>query len=50
MRILKLVASGFRSYKNECVFEDFDDGINVIVGRNGTGKSNLFDGMLVILV
>ena len=43
MHIKSLKISGFKSYKDQVTQdEDFSEGFNVIVGRNGAGKSNLF--------
>ena len=45
MPFIKQVSlSGFRSYKDQLDIEPFSEHHNVIVGRNGTGKSNFFDG------
>jgi len=35
---------GFKSYKEASISEPFSPGINVVVGANGSGKSNFFHG------
>lgn len=49
MRIKRVVISGFKSYKEQVVFDEFAPGVNVIVGRNGSGKSNFFDAIRFVL-
>lgn len=36
---------GFRSYKDQVAVEPFSKEHNVVIGRNGTGKSNFFDAI-----
>ena len=38
-----------RSYKDQTVIEPFSPGTNVIVGRNGSGKSNFFAAIRFVL-
>ena len=38
-----------RSYKDQTVIEPFSPGHNVIVGRNGSGKSNFFAAIRFVL-
>ncbi|KAL1836153.1 hypothetical protein VTJ49DRAFT_5529 [Mycothermus thermophilus] len=40
---------GFKSYKDQTVIEPFSPGTNVIVGRNGSGKSNFFAAIRFVL-
>ena len=47
MHIKQLVINGFRSFRNQSEIEPFSAGHNVIVGRNGSGKSNFFDAIQV---
>jgi chromosome segregation ATPase len=48
MHIKRITLSGFKSYKSETVIE-FEEGLNLIVGRNGHGKSNVFDAIRFVL-
>ena len=51
MHIKSLKISGFKSYKDQVTQdEDFSEGFNVIVGRNGAGKSNLFSAIVFCLM
>ena len=43
---VQIVTQAFRSYKEQAVMDEFHPGMNVIVGRNGSGKSNLMAGEL----
>nr|CCA17167.1 structural maintenance of chromosomes protein 3 put [Albugo laibachii Nc14] len=45
MHIKQVFVSGFRSYKDQLVVEPFSKEHNVVIGRNGTGKSNFFDAI-----
>ena len=47
--IKALKIEGFKTYKNHTVIEDLDPGHNVIVGRNGSGKSCIFDAIQFVL-
>lgn len=42
MSIRSISIEGFTSYREKTVVSDLADGLNSIVGRNGTGKSNFF--------
>lgn len=44
MRTRQVVIDGFKSYKDQTITEPFSPKINVIVGANGSGKSNCFHG------
>lgn len=44
MRIKQLTIENFRSYAGETTF-DFIDGLNLIIGSNGDGKTTLFDAV-----
>ncbi|KAH9414898.1 Structural maintenance of chromosomes protein 3 [Dermatophagoides pteronyssinus] len=48
MFIKKIIISGFRSYKY-CLIDDLCPGLNVIVGSNGSGKSNLVMALEFVL-
>eukprot|EP00727_Mastigamoeba_balamuthi_P010304 m51a1_g5897 putative structural maintenance of chromosomes protein 3 (1130) ;mRNA; r:543988-549516 len=43
--IKKILLQGFKSYKDQSSFHPFHPHYNVIVGRNGSGKSNFFDAI-----
>ena len=42
MYIKQIIIQGFKSYKEQIILEPFSPKHNVIVGRNGSGKSNFF--------
>lgn len=50
MHVKQVVVSGFRSYKDQVVVGPFSEAHNVVVGRNGTGKSNFFDAIRFCLL
>lgn len=50
MHIKQVVISGFRSFRNQSEIEPFSPKHNVIVGRNGSGKSNFFDAIQFALL
>ena len=47
MYISKINISGFRNFKNNEVL--FNDGINVIIGHNNAGKSNLLKAIALVI-
>ena len=49
MYIKQLTIQGFKSYKDQTVVEPFSAKTNVIVGRNGSGKSNFFAAIRFVL-
>jgi structural maintenance of chromosome 3 (chondroitin sulfate proteoglycan 6) len=49
MYIKQIIIQGFKSYKDQTVIEPFSDGLNVIVGKNGSGKSNFFAAIRFVL-
>ncbi|KAK3868325.1 hypothetical protein Pcinc_026274 [Petrolisthes cinctipes] len=49
MYIEQVIIEGFRSYREQTVIEPFHPGHNVIVGRNGSGKSNFFAAIQFVL-
>ena len=42
MYIKQIIIQGFKSYRDQTILEPFSPKHNVIVGRNGSGKSNFF--------
>ncbi len=46
MRAAQVIIEGFKSYKDQTIAEPFSPKINVVVGANGSGKSNFFHGAL----
>ena len=49
MFIKSVVVSGFKSYRDETFVGPFSTGLNVVVGRNGSGKSSFFDAVRFVL-
>ncbi|RKF57387.1 Chromosome segregation protein sudA [Golovinomyces cichoracearum] len=49
MFIKQIIIQGFKSYKDQIVVEPFSPKTNVIVGRNGSGKSNFFAAIRFVL-
>jgi len=50
MHIKQVILRGFKTYKDQVsLHEDFHPGVNVIVGFNGSGKSNLFNAILFVI-
>ncbi|KAM3504787.1 hypothetical protein MY10362_003347 [Beauveria mimosiformis] len=49
MYIKQIIIQGFKSYKDQTVIEPFSSKTNVIVGRNGSGKSNFFAAIRFVL-
>mmetsp|Transcript_932 Transcript_932/g.2174 ORF Transcript_932/g.2174 Transcript_932/m.2174 type:complete len:1364 (+) Transcript_932:353-4444(+) len=49
MHIRQLEISGFKSYKDASLVEEFSPKSNCIVGRNGSGKSNSFRALMFVL-
>lgn len=45
MRLLRLEISGFKSFCDKAVMSYVQDGISIVVGPNGCGKSNLVDAI-----
>ncbi len=43
MRVKKVVMKDFRNYRHETI--EFNDGINVIIGENAQGKTNLLEAL-----
>ncbi|ETN39896.1 uncharacterized protein HMPREF1541_06122 [Cyphellophora europaea CBS 101466] len=49
MYIKQITIQGFKSYKNQTVVDPFSPKLNVVVGRNGSGKSNFFAAIRFVL-
>ncbi|KAI8421875.1 hypothetical protein MSG28_009807 [Choristoneura fumiferana] len=49
IRFDKVIIQGFKSYREQIVVEPFDKRHNVVVGRNGSGKSNFFHAIQFVL-
>ncbi|KAI0216956.1 Structural maintenance of chromosomes protein 3 [Lamellibrachia satsuma] len=49
MHIKQVIIQGFRSYRDQTIVEPFSSRHNVIVGRNGSGKSNFFYAIQFVL-
>lgn len=49
MHIKNIIISGFRSYREQSFEEDLSPKHNVIVGKNGSGKSNFFAAVQFVL-
>src|ERR1700761_1346628 len=49
MHIKQIIIQGFKSYKDQTVIEPFSPKTNIIVGRNGAGKSNFFAAIRFVL-
>ncbi len=48
MRIKQIIIENFQSYKYE-VLDDTSDRINLVLGQNGHGKSNIINGTIWFL-
>lgn len=49
MFIKTLTIHGFKSYRDQTAIEPFSSSHNVVVGRNGSGKSNFFAAIRFVL-
>lgn len=49
MHIKKIVIQGFKTFKNTTVIDNLSPNHNVVVGRNGSGKSNFFAAIRFVL-
>lgn len=50
MHIKQITISNFRSFRQQPEIQPFTAGMNAVVGRNGSGKSNLFDAVQFCLL
>ncbi|CAF1356095.1 unnamed protein product [Rotaria sordida] len=49
MYIKQVIIQGFRSYRDETIFDALSPRYNIIIGRNGCGKSNFFFAIQFVL-
>lgn len=49
MYIKQVIIQGFKSYREQTIVDPFDPRHNVVVGRNGSGKSNFFYAIQFVL-
>ena len=49
MFIKSVTIEGFKSYKNRATAGPFHEGFNIVLGRNGSGKSNFFASVEFVL-
>jgi Chromosome segregation ATPases len=49
MYIKEVILEGFKSYAQRTVISGFDPQFNAITGYNGSGKSNILDGICFVL-
>lgn len=49
MLIKNIIISGFRSYREQLFPDGFSSNVNLILGKNGSGKSNLFAAIKFVL-
>ncbi|EMD44925.1 structural maintenance of chromosomes family protein [Entamoeba histolytica HM-1:IMSS-B] len=47
--IKRISLKGFKSYQEQLNFDEFDPHYNVVIGRNGSGKSNFYDAIQFVL-
>jgi len=50
MHIKQITIFNFRSFQQQPEIHPFSPGTNGVVGRNGSGKSNLFDAIQFVLL
>lgn len=49
MYIKQVIIEGFKSYKDRIAVDPFSEKVNVVVGANGSGKSNFFHAIRFVL-
>lgn len=49
MYIKTVILDGFKSYAQRTEISGFDENFNAITGLNGSGKSNILDGICFLL-
>ena len=48
MKLKNLNLSNFRNHEN--IYFDFDDNINIFLGNNGAGKTNILESIYVLAI
>lgn len=49
MYITRVVIKGFKTYRNETIIDNFSPHHNIVIGSNGSGKSNFFAAIRFVL-
>jgi structural maintenance of chromosome 2 len=49
MKIISIILDGFKSFRDRTVIKDLDGMFTSITGLNGSGKSNILDGIIFVL-
>ncbi|CCK73546.1 cohesin subunit SMC3 NDAI_0G05630 [Naumovozyma dairenensis CBS 421] len=49
MYIKRVVIKGFKTYRNETIIDNFSPHHNIVIGSNGSGKSNFFSAIRFVL-
>jgi structural maintenance of chromosome 2 len=49
MYVKDITIEGFKSYAQSTLISQFDPHFNAITGLNGSGKSNILDGICFVL-
>lgn len=49
MHIKRVVVRGFKTYRTETGIDEFTPHCNLVLGKNGSGKSNLLDAISFVL-
>jgi structural maintenance of chromosome 2 len=49
MKIESILLDGFKTYGVRTLLENFDPNFTAITGKNGSGKSNILDGICFLL-
>ncbi|CCK68956.1 cohesin subunit SMC3 KNAG_0B05230 [Huiozyma naganishii CBS 8797] len=49
MYIKRVVIKGFKTYRNETIIDNFSPHHNIVIGSNGSGKSNFFAAIRFVL-
>jgi len=49
LHIKRVTIRGFKTYRQETVITDISPHVNIVLGKNGSGKSNLLDAIQFVL-